>query len=55
MRTRDREGSLLGVIDQTKTPMGARLFREWVISPLRISAEIKYRQLGVKELFENRN
>jgi DNA mismatch repair protein MutS len=52
MRTRDREGSLLGVIDQTKTPMGARLFREWVISPLRISAEIKYRQLGVKELFE---
>ncbi|MEK7290380.1 MAG: DNA mismatch repair protein MutS [Planctomycetota bacterium] len=52
MRTRDREGSLLGVIDQTKTPMGARLFREWVISPLSISAEIKYRQLGVKELFE---
>ena len=52
MRTRNREGSLLGVIDQTKTPMGARLFREWVISPLSISAEIKYRQLGVKELFE---
>lgn len=52
MRTRDREGSLLGVIDQTKTPMGARLFREWIISPLSISAEIKYRQLGVKELFE---
>ncbi|HHT9138367.1 MAG TPA: DNA mismatch repair protein MutS [Candidatus Wunengus sp. YC60] len=53
MRTRDREGSLLGVIDQTKTPMGARLLREWVISPLRVSAEIKYRQIGVKELFEN--
>ncbi len=53
IRTRDREGSLLGVIDQTKTPMGARLLREWVISPLRVSADIKYRQLGVKELFEN--
>lgn len=53
IRTRDREGSLLGVIDQTKTPMGARLLREWVISPLRMSADIKYRQLGVKELFEN--
>lgn len=53
IRTRDREGSLLGVIDQTKTPMGARLLREWVISPLRTSADIKYRQLGVKELFEN--
>ncbi len=53
MRTHDREGSLLGVIDQTKTPMGARLLREWVISPLRRSADIRHRQLGVKELFEN--
>jgi len=53
MRARDREGSLLGVIDQTKTPMGARLLREWIISPLRVSAEIKYRQTGVKELSEN--
>lgn len=53
MRTRDREGSLLSVIDQTKTPMGARLLREWIISPLMISAEIKYRQLGVSELLEN--
>ncbi|HHT9113511.1 MAG: DNA mismatch repair protein MutS [Planctomycetes bacterium] len=53
MRARDREGSLLSVIDQTKTPMGARLLREWIISPLRVSAEIKYRQTGVKELSEN--
>lgn len=53
MRNRDREDSLLGVIDQTKTSMGARLLREWIISPLRVSAEIKYRQIGVKELSEN--
>lgn len=53
MRNRDREGSLLGVIDQTKTSMGARLLREWIISPLCVSAEIKYRQIGVKELSEN--
>lgn len=53
IRARDREGSLLSVIDQTKTPMGARLLREWIISPLRVSAEIKYRQTGVKELSEN--
>lgn len=52
MRNRDREGSLLSVIDQTKTPMGARLLREWIISPLRIPAEIKYRQVGILELFE---
>ncbi len=53
IRNGDREGSFLGVIDQTKTPMGARLLRDWVISPLRASADIKYRQLGVRELFEN--
>lgn len=53
IRNGDREGSLLGVIDQTRTPMGGRLLRDWVISPLRVSADIKYRQLGVRELFEN--
>jgi DNA mismatch repair protein MutS len=52
MRTREQEGSLLSVIDQTKTTMGARLLREWIISPLRLSAEIKYRQIGILELFE---
>lgn len=53
IRNGDREGSLLGVIDQTRTPMGGRLLRDWVISPLRVSADIKYRQLGVRELYEN--
>ena len=52
MRMCDREGSLLGVLDETKTPMGARLLREWIISPLRMPDEIRHRQLGVKELFE---
>jgi len=52
IRTKDREGSLLGVLDRTKTPMGARLLREWIISPLSEYNEIKYRQLGVQELSE---
>ncbi|HHT9129686.1 MAG TPA: DNA mismatch repair protein MutS [Candidatus Brocadiaceae bacterium] len=52
IRTHERDGSLLSVIDQTKTPMGARLLREWIISPLNIPTEIKYRQAGIKELFE---
>lgn len=30
----DREGSLLSVIDLTRTPMGARLLRRWVGQPL---------------------
>jgi DNA mismatch repair protein MutS len=29
-----REGSLAGVLDRTKTPMGARLLGEWLSSPL---------------------
>ncbi len=52
IRTHERDGSLLSVIDQTKTPMGARLLREWTISPLNIPTEIKYRQSGIKELFD---
>jgi DNA mismatch repair protein MutS len=28
------KGSLLGVLDETKTPMGARLLREWLTQPL---------------------
>lgn len=52
MRTYEREGSLLSVIDQTKTPMGARLMREYIISPLRVPSLIRHRQLGVYELFE---
>ncbi|MBM4053303.1 MAG: DNA mismatch repair protein MutS [Planctomycetes bacterium] len=52
IRNKNREGSLLGVLDQTKTPMGARLLKDWIVSPLKNSHEIKYRQLGVKELTE---
>jgi len=30
----ERDGTLLGVLDRTLTPMGARLLREWVLAPL---------------------
>ncbi|MGA0900056.1 MAG: DNA mismatch repair protein MutS [Luteolibacter sp.] len=30
-----REHTLLGVLDRTATPMGARLLRDWVLHPLR--------------------
>jgi len=30
-----REGTLLGVLDRTRTPMGARTLREWLTAPLR--------------------
>jgi DNA mismatch repair protein MutS len=34
LRDGKREGSLLGVIDQTLTPMGARLLSDWLAAPL---------------------
>ena len=43
--------SLLSVIDQTLTPMGARLLRRWVLFPLRSVGEIVNRQNGVEYFF----
>jgi len=41
--------SLIGVLDETVTPMGARLLRQWLLQPLRDPARIRERQdaLGV--------
>ena len=43
-------GSLLWVLDKTKTGMGARLLNRMVLSPLKDLEEITYRQDGVEEL-----
>ena len=43
-------GSLLWVLDKTKTGMGARLLNRMVLSPLKDLDEISYRQDGVEEL-----
>ncbi len=44
-------GSLLWVIDKTKTGMGARLLNRMLLSPLKDVEEINYRLDGVEELF----
>lgn len=44
-------GSLLWVLNKTKTGMGARLLTRMVLSPLRSIEEIQYRQDGIEELF----
>ncbi|MFW6013971.1 MAG: DNA mismatch repair protein MutS [Candidatus Nanoarchaeia archaeon] len=46
-------GSLLSVVDRTKTPMGKRLIRKWIIQPLLRPEEINYRLFGVEELKGN--
>ncbi len=46
-------GSLLSVIDQTKTPMGGRLLRRWLRQPLLDTAEIYRRQEHLAWFKEN--
>lgn len=46
-------GSLLGVLDCTRTPMGARLLRQWVLRPLRDPEAIDARLTAVEALAED--
>lgn len=45
-------GSLLWILDKTKTPMGARLLNNAVLYPFCEKQEIDYRLDGVQELFD---
>ena len=53
MRTKSKRGSLLWVLDRTKTAMGKRLIRSWIEKPLLNIAEIYLRQNAVEELCGN--
>lgn len=50
MRTGSRDGSLLEVIDQTQTAMGARLLADWLAAPLTDLSAIDRRHEAVAEL-----
>ena len=47
LRTKEKRGSLLWVLDKTKTAMGARLIRSWILKPLLDPAKITHRQSAV--------
>jgi DNA mismatch repair protein MutS len=49
-RERSFEGSLLWALDQTRTGMGGRTLRQWLLKPLYCVSEIKERQDAVAEL-----
>ncbi|MDD4715145.1 MAG: DNA mismatch repair protein MutS [Oscillospiraceae bacterium] len=53
LRAKEKKGSLLWVLDKTKTPMGGRLIRSWLEQPLLDPRAIGRRQNAVAELFEN--
>ena len=50
MREKQKRGTLLWVLDKTKTAMGARLLRTWIEQPLIHKEEIIRRQDVVEEL-----
>ena len=51
IRAGTAEGSLLGILDQSITPMGKRLIRQWVSKPLLDVERIKKRHQGVTVFF----
>ncbi len=53
MRSKEKKGSLLWVLDRTKTSPGARMLRRWVEHPLLSPAHIISRQGAVEELLGN--
>jgi len=53
MREKQKRGTLLWVLDKTKTAMGARLLRTYIEQPLIYKEEIIRRQAAVEELNMN--
>ena len=53
MRAKEKKGSLLWVLDHTKTAMGKRLIRSWIEQPLVNSASVCRRLNAVEELVAN--
>lgn len=53
MREKQKRGSLLWVLDKTKTAMGARLLRKLIEQPLLIKSEIEARQDAVSEFLDS--
>lgn len=50
MRDGEKRGTLLWVLDRTRTSMGARLLRRWIEKPLRNAAAISARQDAAAQL-----
>ena len=51
MRAKEKKGTLLWVLDKTRSSLGARLLRKWVEHPLITASAIVRRQNAVEELY----
>lgn len=52
LRSKEKRGSLLWVIDKTHTAMGSRMLRSWMEKPLLSPADINRRSGAVEELVQ---
>ena len=50
MRAKEKKGTLLWVLDKTRTAMGGRMLRSWLEKPLLDAVEITRRHSAVEEL-----
>jgi len=54
IRDGGRDSTLLSILDRTRTSMGARTLRSWLLHPLKDTGEIGKRQDSVAELIDSR-
>ena len=53
MRSKEKRGTLLWVLDKTRTAMGGRMLRSWLEKPLLDPVEINRRHTAVEELVDS--
>lgn len=53
LRSHEKKGSLLGVLDRTQTAMGRRMLRNWIEQPLTAPARMIERHIAVEQLIRN--
>ena len=53
MRSKEKKGTLLWVLDKTHTAMGGRMIRSWLEKPLLDINEINRRQAAIEELVDS--
>ena len=53
LRDGKRFGTLLWLLDKTKTSMGTRKLQSWILTPLNSKKDIEYRQQAVESLYAN--
>ena len=55
LRSGEKGPTLFSLLDRTKTPMGTRLLKNWIIRPLLNLEMIKERQKSIEELIQNKS